>query len=269
MKFFQNRPGRLRALQILLILATSLTLFGWLAYTPPGLLGKADAVGYAVCHRIAVRSFMIGDRQVPLCARCSGMYLGALLGMVYLAGFGRKGGLPPLKTAWVFIVFLLAFAIDGGNSYLHFFPGAPELYPPENWLRLITGTGVGLGIAVVLVPVVHQSFWREVDPQPALNSWRRLLPLLALAALIDLMVWSENPLLLFPLAVLSSVGVLAILTLVYTIVWTMIVKQDNHFQSVRQLWMALLAGFITALLQIAVIDAGRFWLTGSWGGFNL
>ena len=70
MKSLLNKPGWRRALQILLILATGLILFGWLAYTPPGLLGKADAIGYSVCHRIAVRSFMLGDRQVPLCARC-------------------------------------------------------------------------------------------------------------------------------------------------------------------------------------------------------
>jgi asparagine N-glycosylation enzyme membrane subunit Stt3 len=90
-----------------------------------------------------------------------------------------------------------------------------------------------------------------------------------MAGVIDLMVWSENPLLLFPLAVLSAAGVVMILTLVYTIVWTLIAKQDNRFTSVRQVWMALLAGFLTALLQIAVIDAGRYWFTGTWGGFNL
>lgn len=269
MRFFDNRPGRRRAFQILLILATSLTLFGWLAYTPPGLLGKADAVGYSVCHRIAVRSFFIGDRQIPLCARCSGMYMGALLGMAYLAGFGRKGGLPPLKTAWVFAVFLAAFAVDGANSYLHFFPGAPGLYEPNNILRLITGTGLGLGMAVVLVPVVNQTFWSEYDPKPAMDGWRRLLPLLGLAALLVLMVLSENPLLLYPLAVLSALSVLLILTLVYAIVWTMIAKQENRFATARQLWMAIVAGFFTALLQIALINAGRFWLTGTWSGFNL
>jgi uncharacterized membrane protein len=269
MKFFENRPGRLRALQIFLLVATGLTLLGWLSYTPPGLLGKADAVGYSVCHRISVRSFFIGDRQIPLCARCSGMYLGALLGMVYLASFGRKGGLPPLKTGWVLIAFLLAFAIDGSNSYLHFFPGAPGLYDPHNLSRLITGTGLGLGLAAVLVPVVNQTLWRDYDPQPALGTWRRLLPLLGMAAVIDMMVWSENPLLLYPLAILSAAGVLIILTLVYTVVWTLIAKQDNRFMKVRQVWMAGLAGFLTALLQIAVINAGRFWLTGTWGGFTL
>ena len=72
------------------LLAVGLLLVGWLFNTPGGLLGKADAVGYAVCHRIDLRSFYIGDRQLPLCARCTGMYLGAMLGLVYQVFFGRR-----------------------------------------------------------------------------------------------------------------------------------------------------------------------------------
>ncbi len=168
-------------LKVLLVIATGLVLVGWWINTPPGLLGKADAAGYAVCHRISSRSFFIGDRQTPLCARCSGMYLGAVLGIVYLASFGKKGGMPPLKISIILGLFLIAFAFDGANSYFHFFPGAPGLYQPENWLRLLTGTGVGIGIASVLVPVVHQTIWQRVDARAALAGWRQFIPLLILA----------------------------------------------------------------------------------------
>ena len=63
-----------------LLLAVATT---WVYFTPEGILGKAGAVGYAVCHRIDLRSFHLGLRQLPLCARCTGMYLGALLGLTY------------------------------------------------------------------------------------------------------------------------------------------------------------------------------------------
>ena len=74
----------------------------WLFLTPEGLLGKADAVGYSVCHRISVRSFHIGERPLPLCARCSGMFLGALLGLVYQAAQGKKGKMPPNSKAFIY-----------------------------------------------------------------------------------------------------------------------------------------------------------------------
>ena len=49
------------ALKTLVLVTVGLLFIGWLANTPAGLLGKADAIGYAVCHRIDVRSFLLGD----------------------------------------------------------------------------------------------------------------------------------------------------------------------------------------------------------------
>jgi uncharacterized membrane protein len=144
----------------LLILAALLVFSIWWRATPPGILGKAGAAAYAVCHRIASHSFSIAGQQLPLCARCTGMYLGALLGILYHLRLGKRSGMPPLKISLVLGAFLLLFAVDGINSYLHFFPGAPGLYPSQNWLRLASGTGVGLGIAAVLMPVAIQMVWQ-------------------------------------------------------------------------------------------------------------
>lgn len=259
-------------LKALLVFTTGLVLLGWWMYVPPGLLGKADAAGYAVCHRIDVRSFHIGDRPTPLCARCSGMYLGGLLGIVYLSRFGKRAGLPSLKISIVLAAFLAAFAFDGVNSFLHLaeFPGifsAFRVYEPNNTLRLFTGTGLGLGIAAVLVPVFHQSIWPVYDGRSALSGWKTFLPLLLLAGLLDAAVLSDNPLLLYPLALLSGASILLILAMVYAVVWIMIAKRENRIQRYRELWVPLTAGFLTAILQIFLIDAGRLWLTGTWSGF--
>jgi uncharacterized membrane protein len=261
--------GVRKSLKILLVAITGAVLAGWLFFTPPGLLGKADAAGYAVCHRITARSFLIGDRQTPLCARCSGMFLGALLGMAYHLRFGRRGALPPLKISVVLAAFLVAFGLDGANSYIQFFPNAPSAYEPQNWLRLVTGTGVGLGIAAILYPVIQQSIWRSYQNQPVLAGWREFLPLLGLAVVLVLAVLSNNPLVLYPLAVLSALSLFLLLSLVYMLVWIMLIKRENRYQSYRELWTPAVAGFLVALLQIAVIDAVRFWFTGTWAGFNL
>ncbi len=257
------------SLKVLLIIVAGIVFGTWLYFTPAGLMGKADAAGYAVCHRITTRSFFAGDRQTPLCARCSGMYLGALLGGAYLSRYGRRAGMPPLKISLALGMSLVAFGLDGANSYLHFFPSYPGLYEPQNWLRLLTGTGLGLGIAAILVPVVHQSIWTTYDPRPALAGWRQFLPLLGLAVLLDIAILSEQPILLYPLAFLSALAIFLILTTVYTIVWLMASKRENRFQRWRDLWVPLLAGFLTALVQIGVLDALRFWLTGTWEGFLL
>ena len=121
----------LRLLKILVPTLGLALLFFWLVETPAGLLGKMDAIGYAVCHRIEARSFHLGDRALPLCARCSGMYLGALLGILYQLPLRPRAGLPTRKVSFVLLVFLVAFAVDGINSYVHFFPQFPSLYNPS------------------------------------------------------------------------------------------------------------------------------------------
>ena len=104
----------------LVVVAAVLVFSGWLVNTPPGLLGKLDAIAYAVCHRIAARSFAIGSVQLPLCARCTGMYLGAVTGLFFQSIRGwKRSKAPRWGIIAVLVVFVVAFGIDGANSYLY------------------------------------------------------------------------------------------------------------------------------------------------------
>ncbi len=246
-------------------------LLGWLLYTPPGLLGKADAVGYAVCHRIDPRSFHLGDRQLPMCARCSGQYLGAMLGIVYQIFFVRRRvGRPPWGVIAVLGSFVAIYGIDGLNSYLHLLPEMSRfyLYEPNNTLRLLTGTGLGLGVSIAMMPAFHQTMWRHRNPNPAVEGFWPLFKLIAVAMLLDVLVLTGNPLVLYPLALVTSAGVLVLLTMVYAMVWVMLFRMENRFERVRELLFPLAAGFIVALLQIAAMDYVRYFFFGTWEGFH-
>ncbi len=239
----------------------------WLYFTPPGLLGKADAIGYAVCHRISERSFQLGNRAVPLCARCSGMYLGAFVGLALQLRTGKKGAYPPRKFYPVIALFVLAFGIDGLNSYLHFFPNAPTLYEPQNWSRLLTGTLMGINIALITYPTFNQSIWRDFKDSPPVNRWRDLAIITLAALVVSSLVYTEISWILYPLAVISSLTVLLVLALVYTVLWSLILKRENTFTSWRSAIPVLASGFTSALLQIALFDLVRFLFTGTWAGF--
>ena len=255
----------------ILAVTTGILLLTWLIYTPNGLLGKADAVGYAVCHRIDARSFHLGERQIPLCARCTGQYLGAMLGLIYQLAIGRRRtGTPHWSIILVLGTFAAAYAVDGLNSYLHLLPGMSRfyIYEPNNTLRLITGTGLGLGVSVALLPAFHQTMWKTWSRRPALEGFRSLAGLLALAACVDLLVLTENPLILYPLTLLSAACVLVLLTMVYSMVFVMVFRVENRFERASQLAFPLTAGFAIAMLQIAAIDYGRYLFTGTWGGFH-
>jgi uncharacterized membrane protein len=258
-------------------LAALAAFAGWIYIAPPGILGKADAVGYAVCHRIDERSFHIGDRQLPLCARCSGTFTSAAVTLTFLAFTARKkSGMPDKKFYVPFALFFLAFGVDGSNSYLYLlkqttgaFQQIPNLYIPNNTLRLFTGTGMGMTMAAFLFPAFNQTVWRDLNPAPVFEKWTHLLALIGILLATDLLILTESPIVLYPIALIGPLGTLSLLTLIFTMVWMMIMRQDNTFTSVKQIWLPLLAGFTLTLLMILAIDLFRLQLTGTWGGFPL
>jgi uncharacterized membrane protein len=272
-----TQPRAANLSRLLVPIAAVLVFAVWFRFTPPGLLGKADAVGYAICHRIDERSFQVGDRQLPLCARCTGEFFSAGISLLFLSMVSpKKSGMPGWKLGWPLLLFLTAFAIDGTNSFLYLLKqtsgealsGIPNLYVPNNTLRLFTGSGMGIALAAILYPAFNQSAWKAADPGRAL-SWKKLGILIGMILAIDVLVLSESPIILYPIAWLSVLGVLALLILVFSMVWLLMMRQENQFQSLRQMWMPFLAGTTLALLMIASIDLFRYTLTGTWGAFPL
>ncbi|MDY6847389.1 MAG: DUF2085 domain-containing protein [Chloroflexota bacterium] len=253
---------------VLLSLAVLLTIT-WLFLTPEGLLGKANAVGYAVCHRIPERSFNIGGREMAMCARCSGLFLGALLGLIFQILQGRKGKMPPFPAALLFGLLALAWVLDGINSFSMLTPSIPSFYQTQNWTRLVTGTGMGLAISAILLPAFIQTMFKGWEGSSSFDRWYQIVMVLILAAILDALILLEIPAIQYLLSLLSAAGVLVLLTMIYSMVLVMLFKKENTYQSVSQLFMPFVGGFIIALIQIGVIDLFRYLLTGTWDGFNI
>ena len=269
---------RIAGLTRWLVPLAALTAFAvWFFIAPPGLLGKADSIGYAICHRIDERSFQIGERQLPLCARCTGEFYAAAITLAFFTIVSpRKSGMPGWKLGIPLVLFLAAFGIDGTNSYIYLLKSTaggrleniPNLYIPNNTLRLFTGSGMGIALASVLYPAFNQSVWANENRERAL-SWKTLGILVGIVFLVNLAVLTDNPLVLYPVAILSVLGVLALLVMVFSMVWILMMRQENNFSSLKEMWMPILAGTTMAFLMITIIDLLRLRLTGTWGGFPL
>jgi len=249
-------------------------LFGGLAFvlavlilSPGDLLGKADHVGYAVCHQISVRSYFFGDHQLPLCARCSGQYLGALFGMLLLLILGRSkaGALPPTGIVLLLLGFLGVWAFDGLNSYLTFFPGLPHLYEPRNILRVTTGAMQGVALIALVWPFYNAGMWAHPSPVRSIRNWREVGLLVLIIAAIVALVNSEVQQLLYPLALLSVAGTLMMLTIVNTMLVTIVLRRSGTVEHWRDALPLMVAGLALALVEIIVIDLFRAWLTSMYG----
>jgi uncharacterized membrane protein len=256
-------PRRTTAIVVVAILVIILAIL----LSPATLLGKADMVGYAICHQIPERSFSIGGRQLPLCARCTGTFLGAVLGLGAMLAYGRRRAarMPPVTVLGILIVFVALWGFDGLNSYLTLFPGAPHLYEPQNWLRLTTGLFNGLALITFVFPIFNFSIWREPSPERVFRNAWELLVLLPVVALLVLLIEARFEILLYPVALLSTSGVVVMLTLLNAVIAALAMGRESYATNWRQALIPVVVGAALALLEMTGLILVRAYLTASLG----
>ena len=94
------------------------------------LLGTISYLAFSpFCHQISERSFHLFGVQLAVCARCTGIYLGLLLGIIFFIIFSPK-------ISQLALVPILIMAGDGLVNWL-------GLVSSPSWLRFIFGLGFG------------------------------------------------------------------------------------------------------------------------------
>lgn len=254
-------------LTAIVVAVSVLIILFFIQVTPLSVLGKTDVVGYAICHRIPERSFILAGRQLPLCARCTGTFLGALVGLIamLLLRRSRASRLPPGPILGILVVFIGIWAFDGLNSYLTFFPNPPNLYEPRNWLRLATGMLNGLALITLVYPIFNFTLWRDPTRERVIKNIWELLAIVAVMALLVWVVQAEIDFLLYPLAILSSLGVVMMLVLVNSMIATVVLGREGYAKTWRQALVPLTVGGALATLQITAMVLLRSWLTTQLG----
>lgn len=232
------------------------TLLSWLRW-----------LGYGVCHQIPARTYFLAGRPLPLCARCSGIYLGALVGLasILILRRARCSELPPTRVLAVLVSFIAFMAVDGFNSYLSFFPGAPQLYPPQNVLRLLTGTLHGLALSLILFPVFSFTFWHTPERQPMVRSLRELGILVLIALLPVFLLETRADFLLYPIAIAEGLGLLAMFSLLNSTALLMVTRRGGRATEGRAAIFPLAIGLFMSLIEINLLGVLRLWLTAQLG----
>ncbi|HMN14747.1 MAG TPA: DUF2085 domain-containing protein [Bellilinea sp.] len=258
-----------RALRVVLPILLIILFVTWWTMTPDGVFAKPAALGYPFCHEIPSHSLTLGGQPLPICARCTGMYLAVAVSLIALAFNGPRTRYPAWKFIAIFAVFFVLFAVDGVNSLISTAFHKEVLYTPSNWLRLFTGAGMGMLIPVALLPLFNQSLWAETDPRPILTKWSEVLGLILLSALIALAAATDVPAIVVPLAYLSVIIIPVLLALCYATLWVMLTRTENRYHGWKDAWLPLVVGFIFAFIQIGLFSWMRYSMTGTWGGFQL
>jgi len=108
---------------------------------PTTISASVYAIGSLVCHQLPERSFHLGGFQLPVCARCVGLYSGAAIGALATVVM-RPVGVPRRARQILVLgalptVITIALEIAG-------------LWPTTNIVRAVAGFPLGLVAALVV-----------------------------------------------------------------------------------------------------------------------
>ena len=130
-------------------------------------------IGSLICHQLPERSYRLWTAQMPVCARCAGIYFGAAIAAIAAAA-------APLKRR-------STYGAERRPAYVrHRFSGAatprvmlalavaPTLvtlvyewmtgHMPAHWIRFAAGVPIGVAVAWLVIQHAHDG--RPVHPEP-------------------------------------------------------------------------------------------------------
>jgi uncharacterized membrane protein len=111
------------------------------------------AIGSVICHQRPERSFYLWSHQMPVCARCTGIYAGAALAVVLspmVRTLQRRLGGSPRADTWAgpYAATVLALAALPTISTLIY--EWTTGVTPSNAIRAASGLCLGIGVAALI-----------------------------------------------------------------------------------------------------------------------
>lgn len=236
-------------------------VFAALALWPGTLPVKAHNLLHGLCAQQPGHSIIIGGQMLPFDARMTGIYGGAFVTYLWLASAGRlRRQRDPAR--WVFalcIALIGAMGLDGFNSLLTDL-GLWHPYQTSNIMRLATGAGCGVAIAIVLGWLIATSVWSRGVRGAVVDTPRDLLPVLLGCGAYGVLVATRAGWLYQPIAYLLVFSSWLTLTLLVLVILVLATRRDRTFPDLAGLHVPGALALVGGLLLMAALAGGRFWL---------
>ena len=191
-----------------------------------------ERMGSAVCHQMAERSFIWGAGTMPLCARCTGIYMGVFFALCFFLWKKRLDGNKPFTTkqSMLMLLCIVPMAADGFCSYA-------GLWESNQFLRILTGSLIGAVVPGLLLLAGN------FDPvggneKPIYESTKELIFLPAFSAAFGLSIWAGLPL----QAIGAVVSIVGEVCLWGSVLW--LVLKSLFRKNLRMLSLVLAFGII-------------------------
>jgi uncharacterized membrane protein len=108
-------------------------------------------IGSVICHQWPERSFFVDGHQLPVCARCTGLYLSGALGLIGWIGFKVARGwrpiaIDPRRAARLIVIAAIPTAVSLAS-------GAIGMWDGSNVTRALLAIPLGASAGAIVAAV--------------------------------------------------------------------------------------------------------------------
>jgi uncharacterized membrane protein len=199
----------------------------------------------------------------------TGIYGGFIVTIVIIALRGRLFcyGNPPQRVVAMLVFLVALMALDGFNS-LFYDLRIWHPYEPANALRVITGYGVGIVLAVALCWLLASSVWNMSSPAIAVRGFGDLVaPAIGLAG-YGVVLWVSPSWLHLPVSIILVLSAWMTVSMLVLVLVLLSLKLDAHVRKMQHLHVPVA---ISALLAVSVmmgLSGLRYWAEHTFGISN-
>ena len=237
--------------------------------TPGDYGGTARAVLHGLCAQTPSHTLRFGDRMLPFDARMTGIYGGFLVTFLLILASGRlfSYGNPPRSVVAILGGLVVLMGADGFNSLF------ADLrlwhpYEPNNALRVVTGYGTGVALAVALCWLLSSSLWNLASPAVAVRQIRDLSGVgLGLIGYALVLAWRPEWLHL-PISILLVAAAWLTVSLLMLVIVLLALKFEASIRTFDQLHVPVAMAALLAISVMLGLAGARYWLERTLGITN-
>jgi uncharacterized membrane protein len=217
---------------------------------PKGIFEFLEFIGYGACHRRFNLSFNYMQAYMPVCSRCTGIYVGVLLSAALILLFERK-----IKTQFsgrkiiaTIAILFAAMAAESGLSLL-------KIIPAYNTARFLTGYAVGWFLPLFLIPLLNSVVFRPemcLQEQYLKKAGHFIIWIFSGSALGVIFLVSYKQIILFWSIIAIAGLILLVAALILILVFAVSLKLRSTVQNPSKLLCFFLPAIVTSLAFVSL-----------------
>lgn len=213
-------------------------------------------IGSGVCHQKIGLSFFSEEIYLPLCSRCTGIYAGFLLSVLFILIIERKiKASPPSNRQLIFVItVLMLMGVDVALTTY-------SVIEPNNYIRFITGFLTGWSLSLIFIPLLNMAMLRRALKKTYLQKKKNLVFWLSACILFGaLFIFSYREAIIF-WSVFTIIGTIVFYTFVLLIIIFLSIKKiSNEISSIKIFIPVFLGGMLFSTFLISGIAVVRNYL---------